>query len=254
MGDNCALRCQNLPEASQFRLSTPGSAPIPFLVRRNQARAVWHSSEHLCDGASFSCCKCGCGTLVKLLPVGSLRVKLIWAVRGATGITKVPRKSLPSLGALRSPIAETPGKWGVNKVLVTIKKLFDFLLRGMLLVLPVLSQLSWILSSNEWPVCPCEHVQLSVGLCSITGITSHYQGCSLWQKGCGDPLRGAEPQSPIEGCCTPYRVWHKVRAWAFCENRNSGAEEIGLGSSFQSRNRPYYLLLNLVLTAELSPR
>lgn len=147
---------------------------------------------------------------VELLPVGFLRVKLIWAVRGATGITKAPRKSLPSLGALRSPIEETPGKSGVNEVLVAIKKLFYFLLQGMLPVLPVLSQLSRILSSNEWPVCPCEHGQLSVGLCSITGINSYYQGCSLWQKGCGDPLGVLSPSPPLKaavpltGCGTKW--------------------------------------------------
>lgn len=42
------------------------------------------------------------------------------------------------------------------------------------------------------------------------------------------------------------------RASAFCENRNSGAGEPGLGSNFQSRNRLYYLPLNLLLTKEPS--
>lgn len=54
------------------------------------------------------------------------------------------------------------------------------------------------------------------------------------------------------GCRPP--VQHEVRASAFCENRNSGDGELGLGSNFQSRNRLYYLLLNLLLTEEPSPR
>lgn len=54
------------------------------------------------------------------------------------------------------------------------------------------------------------------------------------------------------GCRPPLQ--REAKASAFRENRNSGAGELGLGSNFRSRNRLYYLLLNLLLTEEPSPR
>lgn len=97
--------------------------------------------------------------------------------------------------------------------------------------------------------CECGAVQHLRHLFSVAGLLPVAEGC-------GDPLTGGWDSAPLKaavplGC---HWLWHKVRAWAFCENRNSGAGELGLGSSFQSRKRPYYLLLNLVLTAEASPR
>lgn len=74
----------------------------------------------------------------------------------------------------------------------------------------------------------------------------------------GDPPDGVLSSSPPReaaaslGCRLPVQC--KVRALAFCENRNSGAGELGLGSNFQSRYRLYYLLLNLLLAEEPSPR